>query len=46
MDYILTELFGTASDPVELACRFLIVILILDGIFGIVSALLRSFFNH
>lgn len=41
MDYIITELFGYTSDPVELAVRFLFVILMMDGIFGIVGVLFK-----
>ena len=41
MDYIIAELFGYCTDPVELAIRFLIVILMMDGLFGIVGTVLR-----
>ncbi len=41
MDTIVYELFGTSTDPMDLAVRFLIVILLMDGIFGIVGVLFK-----
>lgn len=42
MDFIITELFGYSIDPMDLAIRFLIVVLCMDGIFGIVGVLFKS----
>lgn len=42
MDYLLYVLFDYSTNPLELAVRFLFVILLLDGIFGAVSVLLKG----
>ena len=41
MDTLIFELFGASTNPMDLAVRFLIVILIMDGIFGIVGVLFK-----
>ena len=41
MDYIINELFGGVTEPLELALRLFIVILLFDGLFGVVEAVLR-----
>ena len=46
MDYIISELFGYCTDPVDLAVRFLIVILMLEGLFGIVGTVLRPLVSN
>lgn len=46
MDYIIYELLGYCTDPVELAARFLVLVLVLDGIFGIVGVLFRPLLEH
>lgn len=40
MDYLMYVLFDYCENPLELAVRFLFVILLMDGIFGIVSTVL------
>ena len=40
MDNLIYELFGYCENPVEMAARFLIVILIFNGIFSVVSSVL------
>ena len=46
MDNLIYELFGYCENPVEVACRFLIVVLIFQGIFGIVETVLHNFVNR
>lgn len=40
LDNIVYELFGYCESPVEMACRFLLVILLFNAIFGLASAVL------
>lgn len=42
MDNLIYELFGYCENPVEMACRFLVVILIFQGIFGLAGALVGA----
>lgn len=42
MDYLLYVLFDYSTNPLELAVRFLFVILLLDGVFGVVSSLFKG----
>ena len=46
MDYLTSELIGYSDNPIELAVRFLFVILMFDGIFGIVSTVLRPLVSN
>lgn len=46
IDAIVYELFGYSTEPMELVVRFLIVILIIDGIFGIVGVLFKPFLER
>ena len=46
MDYIIYELLGFCDNPLELAVRFLVLILVLDGIFGIVGTLFRPLLDR
>lgn len=39
MDNLIYQLFGYCDNPVEMACRFLVVILIFQGIFGLAASL-------
>lgn len=41
LDNLVYQLFGYCESPIEMACRFLVVILILNGIFGVVGAILH-----
>ena len=41
LDNLIYEMFGYCENPVEMACRFLLVILVFNGIFSVVGAMLH-----
>ena len=41
MDYLISEVIGYSREPLVLAIIFLFLILIMDGIFGIVGVLFK-----
>ncbi len=41
-DSIVELFFGTATDPVELAVRFLLCVMIFDCVFGLINNLINS----
>ena len=41
MDLIIYELFGNVTEPIELVVRFFIVILMMEGLFGVVGVLFK-----